>query len=108
MQGPIEVKHHGLITASLMLATIMQVLDTTIANVALPYMQGSLSATLDQAVDALVTRYLVNPVVHSVDPAVAPVSTMNCTARPLIWPWGMKWPRASAVSTMRCAPCSAR
>jgi superfamily II DNA/RNA helicase len=35
------------------------------------------SATLDQAVDALVTRYLVNPVVHSVDPAVAPVSTMT-------------------------------
>jgi superfamily II DNA/RNA helicase len=35
------------------------------------------SATLDHAVDALVKRYLVNPVVHSVDPAVAPVSTMT-------------------------------
>ena len=35
------------------------------------------SATLDHAVDALVKRYLVDPVVHSVDPAVAPVSTMT-------------------------------
>ena len=34
------VKHAGLITVSIMLATIMQVLDTTIANVALPHMQG--------------------------------------------------------------------
>jgi DHA2 family multidrug resistance protein len=30
----VEVKHRGLITLSIMLATIMQVLDTTIANVA--------------------------------------------------------------------------
>ena len=37
----------GFITVSIMLATVMQVLDTTIANVALPHMQGSLSATQD-------------------------------------------------------------
>ncbi|MCP5349003.1 MAG: DHA2 family efflux MFS transporter permease subunit [Pseudomonadales bacterium] len=41
-----------------MLATIMQVLDTTIANVALPHMQGSLSATQDQIVWVL-TSYIV-------------------------------------------------
>lgn len=35
------------------------------------------SATLDQGVDVLVQRYLSNPAVHSVDPAVAPVSTMT-------------------------------
>ena len=34
------------------------------------------SATLDAAVDVLVRRYLTDPVVHSVDPPVAPVSTM--------------------------------
>ena len=34
------------------------------------------SATLDTAVDVLVRRYLTDPVVHSVDPPVAPVSTM--------------------------------
>jgi len=41
-----------------MLATIMQALDTTIANVALPYMQGSLSATLDQ-INWVLTSYIV-------------------------------------------------
>jgi superfamily II DNA/RNA helicase len=35
------------------------------------------SATLDNGIDVLVKRYLVNPVVHSVDPAVAPPSTMT-------------------------------
>ena len=41
-----------------MMATIMQVLDITIANVALPYMQGALSATLDQ-VNWVLTSYIV-------------------------------------------------
>jgi superfamily II DNA/RNA helicase len=35
------------------------------------------SATLDRDIDAIVKRYLTNPVVHSVDPEVAPVSTMT-------------------------------
>jgi superfamily II DNA/RNA helicase len=35
------------------------------------------SATLDNGVDVLVKRYLSNPTTHSVDPAVAPVSTMT-------------------------------
>jgi len=35
------------------------------------------SATLDNGIDVLVRRYLTNPVVHSVDPVVAPVSTMT-------------------------------
>ena len=47
-----------LITFSIMLATIMQALDTTIANVALPHMQGSLSATQDQ-VSWVLTSYIV-------------------------------------------------
>ena len=41
-----------------MTATIMQALDTTIANVALPYMQGSLSASLDQ-ISWVLTSYIV-------------------------------------------------
>jgi DHA2 family multidrug resistance protein len=48
----------GLITVSIMLATVMQVLDTTIANVALPHMQGSLSATQDQ-ITWVLTSYIV-------------------------------------------------
>jgi MFS transporter, DHA2 family, multidrug resistance protein len=31
----------GMVTLCVILATLMQALDTTIANVALPYMQGS-------------------------------------------------------------------
>lgn len=41
-----------------MLATIMQALDTTIANVALPHMQGSLAATQDQ-ISWVLTSYIV-------------------------------------------------
>ena len=53
-----EVPHRGAITVCVMLATIMQALDTTIANVALPYMQGTLSATLDQ-INWVLTSYIV-------------------------------------------------
>ncbi|MBP7243113.1 DHA2 family efflux MFS transporter permease subunit [Amaricoccus sp.] len=52
------VAHKGLITVSIMLATIMQVLDTTIANVALPSMQGSLGAAQDQ-ITWVLTSYIV-------------------------------------------------
>ena len=48
----------GLITVSIMLATVMQALDTTIANVALPHMQGSFSASQDQIAWVL-TSYIV-------------------------------------------------
>ena len=47
-----------IITLSIMLATIMQALDTTIANVALPHMQGSLNATQEQA-SWVLTSYIV-------------------------------------------------
>jgi DHA2 family multidrug resistance protein len=47
-----------LITVCAMTATIMQALDITIANVALPYMQGSLSASLDQ-INWVLTSYIV-------------------------------------------------
>jgi DHA2 family multidrug resistance protein len=47
-----------MITLSIMLATVMQTLDSTIANVALPHMQGSLSASQDQIAWVL-TAYIV-------------------------------------------------
>src|SRR3954468_21336837 len=47
-----------MLTVCAMSATIMQALDTTIANVALPYMQGSLSASLDQ-INWVLTSYIV-------------------------------------------------
>jgi DHA2 family multidrug resistance protein len=58
MPGAGLVPNRGLITVSIMLATIMQALDTTIANVALPYMQGSLSAAQDQ-ITWVLTSYIV-------------------------------------------------
>jgi DHA2 family multidrug resistance protein len=53
-----EVPHKGIITVSVMLATIMQALDTTIANVALPHMQGTVSATQDE-MGWVLTSYIV-------------------------------------------------
>ncbi len=47
-----------MITLSIMAATIMQTLDSTIANVALPHMQGTLSASQDQIAWVL-TAYIV-------------------------------------------------
>jgi DHA2 family multidrug resistance protein len=48
-----------LIAISVMLATFMEVLDTTIVTVALPHMAGSLGASIDQAT-WVVTSYLVS------------------------------------------------
>src|SRR4026207_1372400 len=42
-----------LIAISVMFATFMEVLDTTVVNVSLPHIAGSLSATVDEATRAL-------------------------------------------------------
>lgn len=66
------VSHRGLITLSTMLATIMQVLDTTIANVALPSMQGSLGAAQD-TITWVLTSYIVSSAILT--PATGWLST---------------------------------
>jgi MFS transporter, DHA2 family, multidrug resistance protein len=48
----------AMLTVCAMSATVMQALDTTIANVALPYMQGSLGASQDQ-INWVLTSYIV-------------------------------------------------
>jgi hypothetical protein len=66
--GPAKAAPNRLmITLVAMSATVMQVLDTTIANVALPHMQGSLGATQDQIAWVL-TSYIV----------VAAIATPSC------------------------------
>ncbi|HXX03189.1 MAG TPA: MFS transporter, partial [Xanthobacteraceae bacterium] len=50
--------HRAGLTACVIMATLMQALDTTIANVALPYMQGSVAASQDQIAWVL-TSYIV-------------------------------------------------
>lgn len=57
-QPTLYVKNRGIVTICLMIATLMQALDSTIANVALPYMQGSLSASYDE-VTWVLTSYVV-------------------------------------------------
>ena len=52
------VRHRGLITASVMLAMFMQTLDSTICIVALPFMQGSLSASAEE-VSWVLTSYVI-------------------------------------------------
>lgn len=54
----INVPHRGLLSLATMLAVIMQVLDTTIANVALPSMQGNLGAAQD-TINWVLTSYIV-------------------------------------------------
>ena len=52
---PERVQHRGMITACIICATLLQSLDQTIANVALPYMQGSFSASYDEITWVLTT-----------------------------------------------------
>src|SRR5216684_3637170 len=47
-----------IIAIAVMFATFMEVLDTTVVNVALPHIAGSMSATVEEATWAL-TSYLV-------------------------------------------------
>ena len=53
-----RIANRAAITACIILAVIMQALDTTIANVALPYIQGSVAASQDQ-INWVLTSYIV-------------------------------------------------
>jgi DHA2 family multidrug resistance protein len=55
---PLPTGERIIVTIGVMMAVLLQVLDTTIANVALPHMQASLSATQDQ-INWVLTSYIV-------------------------------------------------
>jgi DHA2 family multidrug resistance protein len=55
--APIGTGRKWAITLSVMMVTVMQVLDTSITNVALPHMQGSFSASIDE-MSWVITSYL--------------------------------------------------
>jgi DHA2 family multidrug resistance protein len=57
-QPTLIVKNRALLIAAIMLAMVMQVLDTTIANVALPHMRAALSASQEE-VNWVLTSYIV-------------------------------------------------
>ena len=52
-----------LIAVSVMFATFMEVLDTTVVNVSLPHIAGSLSATVDESTWALTSYLVANAIV---------------------------------------------
>src|SRR5262245_44846128 len=52
-----------LVTIAVMLVASMQVLDTSVTNVALPHMQGSLSASLDEITWVLTSFLAANAVI---------------------------------------------
>lgn len=58
------VPHRTLIMACTMAATLMQALDNTIANVALPHMQGSLGASRDQ-ITWVLTSYVISAAIFT-------------------------------------------
>jgi DHA2 family multidrug resistance protein len=58
MASQLDIDNRRPITAALMLATLMNTLDSTIANVALPHIQGSVSAAQDQ-VTWVLTSYII-------------------------------------------------
>jgi len=52
-----------IVAISVMAATFMEVLDTTVVNVSLPHVAGSLSATIDEATWALTSYLVANAIV---------------------------------------------
>ena len=90
-----QVEHRGLLTMLVMTATLMQIVDSTIANVALPYMQGSLSTTTSQITWVLTSYVIVSAIM------TAPVGWMaqrfgrkTCSSE--VW-WASPWPPCCAV-----------
>ena len=53
----LQTPHRAMITACAIGATVLQLLDQTIANVALPYMQGSFSSSFDE-ITWVLTSYI--------------------------------------------------
>src|SRR6266478_4099761 len=56
-EAPLTAARRWMITAAVMIVTVTQVLDTTVTNVALPHIQGALSAAVDE-VSWVLTSYL--------------------------------------------------
>ena len=66
--GAAPVSNPWLVAISVMLATFMEVLDTSIASVALPYIAGSVSATNDEATWVLTSYLVANAIILPTSP----------------------------------------
>ena len=92
-----------MIAISVMIATFMVVLDSSVANVALPHIAGNLSASTDEATWVL-TSYLVSNAIML--PATGWIAGRIGRKRLLILPsFSSPWPRCSAAWPSTC-PCS--
>src|SRR5436309_1340486 len=65
MPSPQEQPHVNpwIVAVAVMFATFMEVLDTTVVNVSLPHIAGSLSASVDEAAWALTSYLVANAVI---------------------------------------------
>src|SRR5262249_9146141 len=61
--APVSGARRWAITVSVMMVTVMQVLDTSVTNVALPHMQGSLSAGVEEMSWVITSFLAANAVV---------------------------------------------
>ena len=79
------VENKWLVAATVMTPTIMEVLDTSVANVSLPHIQGSLSASLEE-VTWVLTSYLVANAI------AVPCSSFGKLSRRIAWLMGCSAP----------------
>src|SRR5215210_632548 len=63
MSEPQRQINPWIVAIAVMFATFMEVLDTTVVNVSLPHIAGSLSATIDEATWALTSYLVANAIV---------------------------------------------
>lgn len=61
--APLPAARKWAITFSVMLVTVMQILDTSVVNVALPHMQGSLSASVEEVAWVLSSYLAANAII---------------------------------------------
>ncbi len=81
-RATLETQHRGLLMAAVMGVSIIQFLDATIANVALPHMQASLGASMD-TVAWVLTSYIIATVLMT--PAVGWVSDRLGSRPVFLW-----------------------
>ncbi|TGD70500.1 DHA2 family efflux MFS transporter permease subunit [Mangrovimicrobium sediminis] len=81
-RATLETRHTGLLMTAVMGVSIIQFLDATIANVALPHMQASLGASLD-TIAWVLTSYIIATVLMT--PAVGWISDRLGSRRVFLW-----------------------
>ena len=96
---PLPTSDRLIVTIGVMAAVLLQVLDTTIANVALPHMQASLSATQD-TINWVLTSYIVaSAIALPISGWLADKVGRKRLLRPerppaALWPWPRSQPGA--------------